>query len=70
VETTDARQAKLVICDQAIDITYLRLCSRFMFLAVILDAFTRAVRGWHLGRSLSHELAVRALEQCAKYVIL
>jgi transposase InsO family protein len=45
------------------DITYLRLGSRFMFLAVILDAFTRAVRGWHLGRSLSHELAVRALEQ-------
>jgi len=45
------------------DITYLRLGARFIFLAVILDAFTRAVRGWHLGRSLSHELALRALEQ-------
>ncbi len=45
------------------DITYLRLDTRFIFLAVILDAFTRTVRGWQLGRSLSHELALRALEQ-------
>ncbi len=45
------------------DITYLRLGNRFIYLAVILDAFTRAVRGWHLGRSLGQELALRALQQ-------
>jgi transposase InsO family protein len=45
------------------DITYLRLGYRFIYLAVILDAFTRAVRGWHLGRSLGQELALTALEQ-------
>jgi putative transposase len=39
------------------------LGTRFIFLAVILDALTRAVRGWHLGRSLRHELTLRALEQ-------
>lgn len=34
------------------DITYLRLGLRFIYLAVILDAFTRAVRGWHLSTRL------------------
>jgi putative transposase len=28
------------------DITYLRLRLRFLYLAVILDGYTRAVRGW------------------------
>ncbi len=45
------------------DITYLRLGSRFVYLAVILDAFTRTVRGWQLGRSLGQELTASALAQ-------
>lgn len=48
------------------DITYRRLGTHFIFLAVILDAFTRAVRGWHLGRNLSHERAVRAFAQAVQ----
>ncbi len=44
------------------DITYLRLGQRFIYLAVILDVYTRAVRGWHLARSLGQELALTALE--------
>ena len=44
------------------DITYIRLGRRFIYLAVILDAFTRAVRGWCLGRSLEKELTVNALK--------
>jgi putative transposase len=28
------------------DITYIRFDWRFIYLAVILDAYTRAVRGW------------------------
>ena len=43
------------------DITYIRLGSGFIFLAVILDVFTRAVRGWQVSRSLGHELALTAL---------
>lgn len=45
------------------DITYIQLGERFIYLAVVLDLFTRAVRGWHLGRTLNRRLAVKALEQ-------
>lgn len=43
------------------DITYIRLGRRFIYLAVILDAYTRAVRGWALGRSLEKSLTIYAL---------
>ena len=37
------------------DITYIRLGRRFIYLAIILDAYTRSQRGWHLSRSLEAE---------------
>jgi transposase InsO family protein len=43
------------------DITYIRLGMRFIYLAVILDAYSRAVRGWALSRSLSQDLTLSAL---------
>jgi len=43
------------------DITYIRLRSEFVYLAVVLDAFSRRVIGWALGRTLEAELALRAL---------
>ena len=43
------------------DITYIRLRTEFVYLAVILDAFSRRVVGWALGRTLEAELAVTAL---------
>lgn len=43
------------------DITYIRLRIEFVYLAVILDAFSRRVIGWALGRTLEAELAVAAL---------
>ena len=45
------------------DITYIRLSKEFVYLAVILDAFSRKVIGWSLGRSLQTKLPLRALEQ-------
>jgi transposase InsO family protein len=45
------------------DITYVRLQREFVYLAVIMDRFTRCIRGWHLGRSLSQELTLVALER-------
>ncbi len=45
------------------DITYIRLRREFVYLAVILDVFTRAVRGWHLARRLDHLLTLTALEK-------
>lgn len=44
------------------DITYIRLGRRFLYLAVIVDACTRAVRGWALSRSLAQEVALEALD--------
>jgi transposase InsO family protein len=45
------------------DITYISLQRQFVYLAIILDVFTRSLRGWHLGRTLSSDLAVMALER-------
>lgn len=43
------------------DITYIRLQVEFVYLAVVLDAFSRRVIGWALGRTLEAELALAAL---------
>ncbi|HKV23638.1 MAG TPA: IS3 family transposase [Candidatus Acidoferrum sp.] len=45
------------------DITYVRLKTQFVYLAVILDAFSRKVVGWALDRTLAIRLTVGALEQ-------
>jgi putative transposase len=43
------------------DITYIRLRTEFVYLAVVLDAFSRRVIGWELGRTLEATLALTAL---------
>ena len=43
------------------DITYIRLRDEFVFLAVILDAYSRRVIGWALDRTLEDELTLTAL---------
>ena len=43
------------------DLTYIRLQLEFVYLAVILDAFSRRVIGWALGRTLEAKLALEAL---------
>ena len=45
------------------DITYVQLQWEVVYLAVIMDGFTRAIRGWHLGRSLAQELPLTALRK-------
>jgi transposase InsO family protein len=59
------RQLPIVHPDQVwvADITYLRLCLRFIYLAVILDGYTRAVRGWAVGRQVDQALTLTALRQ-------
>ena len=47
----------------AADITYVRLRHGYVYLAVIMDLFTRGIRGWHLGRRLDHTLSLTALEK-------
>ena len=43
------------------DITYIRLLNGFVYLAVIMDVFTRSFRGWCLSRTLDQELTLTAL---------
>jgi transposase InsO family protein len=42
-------------------ITYIRLEHEFVYLAISLDVFTRAIRGWYLSRTLDQELTLTAL---------
>jgi putative transposase len=43
------------------DLTYIRLREEFVFLAVVLDAYSRRVVGWSLDRTLEDELPLAAL---------
>lgn len=43
------------------DITYVRLQHGFVYLAVLMDVCTRAIRGWHLGHTLEATLTLEAL---------
>jgi putative transposase len=45
------------------DITYVRLRMEFVYLAVLMDVFTRMIRGWELSRSLDQALTLAALER-------
>jgi len=45
------------------DITYIHLRTEFVYLAVLLDSFSRMVIGWALGRTLQTKLPLHALEQ-------
>jgi putative transposase len=76
VVTTDSNHGRLIypnlITDMKLtapnqlwvaDITYIRLLEEFIFLAVVLDAFSRRVLGWELGESLQTSLAIHALDR-------
>jgi putative transposase len=58
-----AREMVLTGVDQLwrADITYIRLQDEFVYLAVILDAYSRRVIGWALDRTLEDELTIAAL---------
>ena len=60
-----AARMKLTAINQlwVADITYIRLKAEFVYLAVILDGFSRKVVGWALDRTLAVRLTIGALEQ-------
>jgi putative transposase len=45
------------------DITYVRLQREFVYLAVLMDVYTRAIRGWELSRHLDQALTLAALQR-------
>jgi len=49
------------------DISYIRLRRHFVYLAVIMDVFTRCIRGWHLGRSLNQSPTLTAVRRVLAY---
>jgi len=74
VKTTDSRHSRKVYPNLAgqmeltginqlwvADITYIRLESEFVYLAVVIDAFSRRVVGWALDRTMEDELTLTAL---------
>lgn len=76
VPTTDSRHTHQVYLNLAkrmeltgvnqlwvADITYIRLQQEFVYLAVVLDAFSRRVLGWALERSLQTRLPLAALQR-------
>lgn len=77
--TTDSRHTQSVFANLTLDleltalnqlwvadITYIRLRQEFVFLAAVLDAFSRRVIGWELDRSLEAKLCLSALAQALK----
>jgi putative transposase len=57
MELTDVNQLWVA------DITYVRLLEEFVYLAVVLDAHSRRVIGWALGRTLESSLTRNALDK-------
>jgi transposase InsO family protein len=45
------------------DITYIRLQQEFVYLAVLMDVFSRSIRGWHLSRNIDQNLTITALRR-------
>jgi putative transposase len=66
LESPRTNHAEFVICDHTIDITYVRLRQGYVYLAILLDVYTRSIRGWCLDNSLSSDLALRALRQALR----
>ncbi len=49
------------------DITYVRVRSEFVYLAVIMDVFTRSVRGWHVSWTAGQNLTLAALRKALEH---
>jgi len=70
-DTADARPADLVARDFSAerptqlwvaDLTYVATWSGFVYVALVIDAFSRSIVGWQAARSLRTDLALDALE--------
>lgn len=57
------KELEIVFPDQVwvCDITYIRLGNGFVYLAIVMDVFTRQIRGWHLSKMIDQELTLAAL---------
>ena len=58
-------------CDQVWvgDITYVRLKGHFVYVCVLMDVFTRMIRGWQVSQHLSQPLTLKPLEQALRHSV-
>ena len=79
IATTDSRHGLAVYRNRAAemtltgldqlwvaDITYIRLERQFVYLAVVLDAYSRRVIGWHLDENIDVALTLAALRMAIR----
>jgi transposase InsO family protein len=66
LELRRATQAKFVICDHTIDITYIPTAEGWLYLAVILDLFSRRVVGWAMAAHMTQALVCQALRMALR----
>jgi transposase InsO family protein len=57
LEVTDVNQVWVA------DITYIRILTGFVFLAVLLDVYSRRVVGWAIAKRIDHQLTLGALRR-------
>ena len=55
-------------CDQVWvgDITYVRLKARFVYVSLLMDVFTRMIRGWQVSQHLSQPLTLKPLQEALR----
>ena len=55
-------------CDQVWvgDITYVRLKARFVYVSLLMDVFTRMIRGWQVSQHLTQPLTLKPLQQALR----
>ena len=51
------------------DITYVQLKKRFIYVALLMDVFTRMIRAWHLSRHLNTSLTLKPLEDALRHSV-
>ena len=58
-------------CDQVwvADITYVRLKGGFIYLSLLMDVFTRMIRGWQVSRHLTQPLTLKPLEEALRHSV-
>ncbi len=63
LQVADAGHADFVICDQTIDLTYIRLHAGWMYLVAVLDWFSRYVVSWELDQTMEVSFVLAAVER-------
>ena len=48
------------------DITYVRLKARFVYVSLLMDVFTRMIRGWQVSQHLTQPLTLKPLQQALR----